>query len=394
MTTRDRVRLGRPIGLGPGPPGQGVWDRSRPLIWADADRAPLFEVERDHLELLSRSGALARLPSGGVGSEAGSDSRAVDVAHALGVDLLHAGSLGWGPVSDSARASLTYLDEALAEPGRRFRPGRGSDGTWLPDPDDADADAQDVHGQVVLALGEVCARGADREFCSAAAALFRRAMPGTRGLTHLRAIATAILGCEAAGRGGLDDAARSLRTLVPLLAARFEPVAWSLDWPWPEPLVTAESALSARALIIGGRRIADRRMVEIGLAVLDWLVRSAVAPRGHLSPVGDDGWWTRHGVRAAFDQLPIEALSILVASETAFRATGNRRHLADMERAYGWFLGANDLGVEVADPDRGGCRDGLGPDGARLRQGAASTLAWLTALEHIRTGRGRWAATT
>ena len=64
-----------------------------------------------------------------------------------------------------------------------------------------------------------------------------------------------------------------------------------------------------------------------------------------------------------------------------------------MERAYGWFLGANDLGLAVADPARGASFDGLTPTGVNTNQGAESTLMWLTALEHIRAlaragGRG------
>ncbi len=384
-------RPGRSSG-GQGPPGAAARtaDQSPLSTWPVAGRAPLFDVRRDHLESLGRLGALARPPSRSTGPDVSLASRSVDVARSLQVDLLHARLLGWEQVSDSAWGSLAYLGEALSDDSRVFRARRAPDGVWQAEPADSDACAEDVHGQVVLALGEASARGPDRQFRSAARLLFRRSIPGTRGLKDLRAIASAILGCDAARRT-LDEAAGLQRTLVPILAARFEPVAWSLDWPWPEPVLTFDSALSARALIVAGRRIADRRMVEMGLAVLEWLVKGAVAPRGHLSPVGDDGWWTRHGERATFDQLPIEPLSILLAAETAFLATDDRRHLEDMERSYGWFLGANDLGVEIADPDRGGCRDGLGPDGARLHQGAASTLAWLTALEHIRTSRRRWA---
>jgi hypothetical protein len=58
-----------------------------------------------------------------------------------------------------------------------------------------------------------------------------------------------------------------------------------------------------------------------------------------------------------------------------------------MERSYAWFLGANDLGVVVAVPDRGACRDGLTPLGVNLNEGAESTLMWLTAAEHIRAAR-------
>jgi len=54
-----------------------------------------------------------------------------------------------------------------------------------------------------------------------------------------------------------------------------------------------------------------------------------------------------------------------------------------MERAFGWVLGDNDLGMPLADPDDGSCRDGLGPDGVNGNMGAESTLAWLVAVEQM-----------
>jgi hypothetical protein len=58
-----------------------------------------------------------------------------------------------------------------------------------------------------------------------------------------------------------------------------------------------------------------------------------------------------------------------------------------MGRAYAWFLGANDLGIAIADPAQGASFDGLTPTGVNTNQGAESTLMWLTALEHIRAHR-------
>jgi hypothetical protein len=127
-------------------------------------------------------------------------------------------------------------------------------------------------------------------------------------------------------------------------------------------------------------------MVTTGLGVLDWLIEHQVAPAGHLSPIGN-GWWPRGGRKSTFDQQPIEATALLLAAEAAFDATSDRRYLVAMERSYAWFLGANDLGLDVAEADLGGGRDGLTPRGVNTNQGAESTLMWLMAVEHIRTIR-------
>ncbi len=362
--------------------------RSGPFTWMNGDVAPLQGIQRAHLDRLTRSGTGVHTAQR---DRSDPGSRSEDIAGALEVDLLHAETLGWDAIRASAWRSLRDLEVAMAGDTGRFRNRRDRHGTWLDAAaDDATPEAQVAHGRVILGLGEASRRCPDRAFREAVAALLDRAASWTTGLTGLRASSAALLGCDAARRAGIDQAAAPERHLVPVLADHFERVAWSLDWPWPEPILTQESAISARALIVAGRRIADQRMVDMGLAVLEWLVRTAVAPRGHLSPVGNGGWWPQGGARAHFDQLPTEPASILLAAETAFLATGDRHHLHDMERAYGWFLGANDLDVEVADPERGGCRDGLGSQGCSLDQSAASTVAWLTALEHIRRVRRRW----
>jgi len=78
---------------------------------------------------------------------------------------------------------------------------------------------------------------------------------------------------------------------------------------------------------------------------------------------------------------------MLLAAEAAFDVTSADRYRATVERSYAWFLGANDAGVVVVDPERGACHDGLTPSGVNLNQGAESTLMWLIALEHVRSMR-------
>ena len=158
------------------------------------------------------------------------------------------------------------------------------------------------------------------------------------------------------------------------------------DWPWPEVSVTYENALLPRALIVAGRSLDSEPMVTAGLRSLDWLIDAQTSPDGHLSPIGN-GWWPRDGEMSHFDQQPIEATALLLAAEAAHAVTGSDHYAAAMERSYAWFLGANDLGLYVADPARGACCDGLTPNGVNVNEGAESTLMWLTAAEHVRAFR-------
>ncbi len=89
------------------------------------------------------------------------------------------------------------------------------------------------------------------------------------------------------------------------------------------------------------------------------------------------------GPRAHFGQQPIEAHSMVSACLEAYRATSDARWLEQAHRAFDWFLGWNDLGLELYSPSTGGCRDALHVDRVNGNQGAESTLAFLLSLSEM-----------
>jgi hypothetical protein len=236
------------------------------------------------------------------------------------------------------------------------------------------------------ALGDAAA-APDPVFAAQAKAMFEHALPGMRGLRAIRAVASLVLGCEAAARAGTGrEAIGAFATFADRLAARFAVAAEHPEWPWPERIVTYENGLPVRALLVAAHERGDRAMLDAGIRVLDWLVAAQTAPAGHCAPVGN-GWWARGEAPAAFDQQPIEPVSLLLAAGAAHAATGEERHIATMEWAFAWFARGNDLGIRIADPARGASFDGLTPTGVNRNEGAESTLVWLTAVEHLRVVR-------
>jgi hypothetical protein len=304
-----------------------------------------------------------------------------DVARALQVDLLHGRALGWAAVAPSARQGMHFLDDAFDATSGRFRNFRSIDGAWI-----GGLGSEDSYGRAMLALGETIATAPDPELVAAATTLMARALPAARGLTFARAEASVILGCAAVAESvSAGQHVATMSFLAMRLQERFRRRA-SADWPWPDGNVTYENALLPRALIVAGRALDTESMVTTGLRSLDWLIDAQAAPDGHLSPIGN-GWWVQGQEMSQFDQQPIEATSMLLAAEAGHAVTGDARYVAVMERSYAWFLGANDVGVSLADPARGACRDGLTPAGVNENEGAESTLMWLTALEHMRAMR-------
>jgi hypothetical protein len=304
-----------------------------------------------------------------------------DVARAIQVDLLHGRTLGWAAVEQSAWRGFRFLDDAFDALSGRFWNFRSIDGSWI-----GGLGSDDSYGRAVLSLGDTIATAPDRRLVDAASALIDQALPAARELTSPRAEASVVLGCAA-----IQDSAPSalagamLKLLATRLQDRFQRLS-TPEWPWPEVAVTYENALLPRALIVAGRQLRSEPMVRTGLYSLDWLIDAQTSPNGHLSPIGND-WWPRDGEMSHFDQQPIEATALLLAAESAHTVTGGARYEAAMERCFAWFLGANDLGLYVADPARGACCDGLTPRGVNVNEGAESTLMWLTAAEHIRAFR-------
>jgi hypothetical protein len=52
--------------------------------------------------------------------------------------------------------------------------------------------------------------------------------------------------------------------------------------------------------------------------------------------------------------------------------------------AFEWFLGRNDLGAMVYNPETGGCRDALHVDRVNMNEGGESTLAFLLSLAEMK----------
>ncbi len=319
-----------------------------------------------------------------------------DVARSLVVDLLHARELGWRDVAESAAISVAFLEEAFNHRSGRFRNMRAADGTWLDE-----EGSEDAHARAVYALASASVSVPDPRLRAAASGLVASALPACLGLANPRPQAAAFLAADTLAGNGRDPGHAACLPLADALWASVGPTAWrragitggvgtatlSAAWPWPEATLTYENGIVPQALIAAGRRLARSVMLVHGLRLLDWLLLVETAPEGHLSTIGNEGWYPSRGRKATWDQQPIEATSLLLAAEAAADATGSARYRDAVERCYGWFLGRNDLGVAVAIPERGSCHDGLTPRGPNPNQGAESTLAWLTAVEHVRAAR-------
>jgi hypothetical protein len=273
-------------------------------------------------------------------------------------------------LSRLADVYLAFLLHAQADNGT-FHNRLSYERTWL-DP----AGTGDWWGRAIWGLGTAVARAKASHVSDPALAAFERALdhrsPSPRSMAF-------------AGLGAAE-----VLTVIPdhpaarrILADAVTTVGWPAPkpaWPWPQARLTYANAALAEVHLAAGQHLEDQRMIDAGLLLLGWLLDQETTD-GHLStsPVGG---WAAGEPRPGFDQQPIEAATIAEACARAHAITADPAWADGLALAIGWFLGENDAKVELADWCTGGGSDGLHQTGRSDNQGAESTLALISTLQH------------
>ncbi|WGJ15923.1 glycosyltransferase family 4 protein [Methylocapsa sp. D3K7] len=273
-----------------------------------------------------------------------------------------------------------FVQHAWNPDTRMFRNFMGFDRSWL-----EDKGSEDSHGRTLWALGE-CARG-DATLLRRrwAASLFAEALPIVESFRSPRAWAFTLLGldayCAAVPEDSLTGRVRNLLAdrLISIMS-----LAETKDWMWFEDGLAYDNARLPQALIVTGISTGMAAYVEAGLRSLHWLMTVQTAPEGYFRPIGTKSFGDKRTQPQAFDQQPLEASATISACLAALRADGNAKWRADAARAFGWFLGGNDLSLPLVDLETGSCRDGLHPDRPNENRGAESVLSYLLGLAEIR----------
>lgn len=345
------------------------------------DQAPreLPELRLDHLSRMTDSTGIVQhaiftVPNFSEGYCTDDNARAFILAvllDELGEDPERARTL--------ATTYAAFLHHAFDPATNRFHNHLSFDRRWLDE-----LGSEDCHARALWALGLGVGRSPHRSFQVMAGQLFAQALPAVTEFTSPRAWAFSLLGIHEYLRRLSGDRAvsQAREALTVRLMGLFERTAQP-DWPWFEAELAYDNARLAHALIVHGHATGDSAVFERGLAALRWLVEVQTSEHGHLRPIGSNGFYRRGGPRAHFDQQPIEAHSMVSACLEAFRATADPQWFEQAHRAFDWFLGWNDLGLELYSPTTGGCRDALHVDRVNGNQGAESTLAFLLSLAEM-----------
>ncbi len=293
----------------------------------------------------------------------------------------HLNRAGETPLPDALVTRFaSFVQHAWNPDTRHFRNFMSYDRRWL-----EDRGSQDSHGRTLWALGE-CARSDDspsrRRWASG---LFREALPCVEAFGSPRSWAFTLLGLDAyLAATPLDWRADRLRKLLADWMVTLLERCERADWVWFEDHLTYDNARLCEALILTGSALASPVHLRAGLRSLTWLAEVQTTPDGLFRPVGTEGFDAPDRKPQVFDQQPLEAAASISAYLAAARVDGAPAWSGHARRAFGWFLGANDLGAPLANLDTGGCRDGLHPDRANENQGAESVVSYLLGLADMR----------
>ena len=277
-----------------------------------------------------------------------------------------------GPLNGLAGKALTFLNDAQSFNGAcRNRMTVG--GHW------ADQPTTDDHwGRMVWGLGTAAANSDVSMVRRLAVIQFERAAHARSPWP--RAMAFAAIG--AAELLTVDPGHAAARQLLTDYVATLDEPSGDVDWPWPEPRLTYANAVLAEARIAAGVALDDEALLKSGLDLLEWLLAGETLD-GHLSPTPVSGRGPEDA-RPGFDQQPIEVATLADACARAAGADPRPLWPEAIQSAAAWFLGANDAGTPMWDPETGGGYDGLHADGVNLNQGAESTLAVISTLQQAR----------
>ena len=281
-----------------------------------------------------------------------------------------------GRLTVALQRYLAFLNYAFDADRGRFRNFMSFDRRWL-----EESGSQDSHARALWGLGAAAAFARKDGIAQLAQELFQKAMVAVDGFGFIRPLAYSALGIRHYLRACPGDVmARSMAERVGNRLLKIWQASATCDWPWWEERLTWGNAKLPHALLELGMWLGRNDMIDPALNALRWLLREQTAPDGHLSVVGNHGWYPKGGKPARFDQQPIEAKALIQACLAAADATGQFEWFEEARRCFQWFLGGNDLGLSLYNAETGGCYEGLRADGVNENQGSESTLAYILSL--------------
>jgi len=246
--------------------------------------------------------------------------------------------------------------------------------------------SEDSFGRAVWALGYLLGNSPNDAYYQSGRMIFFEASQNFEKLQSIRGIANTMIGiCYYLMTNKSDESMTEvLRKLTFRIIEQYDSES-SPDWKWFEPILCYDNGILPLSLFYAYEFIHEEKVLNTAQETMNFLI-SINLKDGYLSLIGNQKWYRKGGERAYFAQQPVDTMAMVLMFYQAFIATKDKQYLNLMYTSFMWFLGENDLRMNLYDFETNGCCDGIEEYGINRNQGAESTLAYL--ISHLRILRG------
>ena len=233
--------------------------------------------------------------------------------------------------------------------------------------------SEDCFGRCLWALGRTAASPSIPENIKRTCTqIFKNALPHCEKLNSPRAKALAI-----AGLCYLEETKETLRLIDSLsgsLVGQYKNNK-TADWHWFEDSIAYGNALLPWALVKAYSVLKKDSLLETAKESAGFL--SGIMLVGDFfKPVGCNGWYSKGGEKAEFDEQPLEAGEMTLLFTELYTITKNKKYLEQAGKCFSWYSGCNSQGLSLIDNETGACYDGLVNKGVNYNQGAESIITY------------------
>ncbi len=239
--------------------------------------------------------------------------------------------------------------------------------------------SEDAFGRAIWALGYLLAHAPKDTYYQVGKIIFKKAVSHMHKIESPRAMAYTMIGIAYYLKLHITDhhLKQELRRMAYRLVANYKQNQRE-NWEWYESFLAYDNAILPLAMLHAGEILNDKAINQIAFSTMDFL-SDLTLKEGHLSLIGNKGWYIKGQRSARFDQQPLDALSMVLMFNQAYKLTRNQVFHKKLFTSFLWFLGKNDIQMSLYDQDTGGCYDGIEKEGVNHNQGAESSLAYLIA---------------
>ncbi len=240
-----------------------------------------------------------------------------------------------------------------------------------------EAGSEDSFGRTIWALGYLLGNAPNDAYYQTGRSIFFNASPNFEKLQSVRGIANTIVGISyyLMVNPSDDSMIERLRSLSFKLIKQYEENSIA-DWKWFEPLLAYDNGMIPLALLHSAYILKDSKITSTAIETMNFLTEITLKD-GYFSAIGNEKWYSKGGERSLFAQQPVDTLAMVLMYHQAFHLTQDKEYLTKLFACFMWFLGENDLRMNLFDFETEGCCDGFESYGVNRNQGAESSLSYL-----------------